>query len=195
MPLDALLPPDSPRVAGLDEQYALALAGLDARLPPILVQRSTMRVVDGAHRLRAARLRRDRTIEVEFFDGTDRESFVRAVEANLRHGLPLTLPDRRAAAGRIVRAFPEWSDRAVAAAVRLSSRRSRRSGRGIGRPAAGRRARGTRRPGQAAESGGGAVARQGSSRAARAPRCGRSRTPRASLWAPPVTCGSGCAAD
>lgn len=122
VPLDALLPPDSPRVAGIDAGHAFTLAGLDTQLSPILVQRSTMRVVDGAHRVRAARLRNDDTIEVEFFEGTDCESFVRAVEANLNHGLPLTLQDRRAAAGRIVRSFPEWSDRAVAAVVGLSSK-------------------------------------------------------------------------
>ncbi|MFC4079746.1 ParB N-terminal domain-containing protein [Amycolatopsis samaneae] len=89
-------------------------------LPPIIVHRATMRVVDGMHRLHAARLRGDTTIDVHFFDGDEHEAFVVAVESNIRHGLPLSLADRKAAAERIVRSHPHWSDRAIAARTGLS---------------------------------------------------------------------------
>ncbi|MHA4950627.1 ParB/RepB/Spo0J family partition protein [Micromonospora sp. SD19] len=78
------------------------------------MHRATMRVVDGAHRLRAAVLRGEETIAVEFFDGDEREVFVAAVRANVGHGLPLTLADREAAAARIIASHPHHSDRAIA---------------------------------------------------------------------------------
>ena len=80
-----------------------------------------MRVIDGMHRLRAAKLRGDETILVRFFDGDDREAFLLSVDANIKHGLPLSRADREAAAGRILMLFPQWSDRAVAAAAGLSA--------------------------------------------------------------------------
>jgi hypothetical protein len=51
---------------------------------------------------------------VRFFAGDDRDAFVHAVRANTTHGLPLSLADRTAAAGRIVLSHPEWSDRVIA---------------------------------------------------------------------------------
>src|SRR5262249_43856292 len=102
VPVGSLLPADSPRVGGerLDHVRALADAAVD--LPPILVHRPSMRVIDGMHRLRAAQLRGERTIEVQFFDGSDDLVFVAAVQANISHGLPLSRADRQAAAVRIL---------------------------------------------------------------------------------------------
>ncbi|MFF4170118.1 ParB/RepB/Spo0J family partition protein [Streptomyces sp. NPDC001744] len=122
VPVDALLEADSPRLAGVDHDHVLLLAGVETALPPIVVHRPTMRVIDGVHRLHAARLNRRGTIPVHWFDGTEREAFLLAVEANNGHGLPLTLADRRASARRILRLWPEWSDRAVAAKVGLSGK-------------------------------------------------------------------------
>jgi hypothetical protein len=79
-----------------------------------------MRVIDGMHRLRAAVLKGCRCIEVEFFDGGDEEAFIRAVEQNVAHGLPLTLADRKAAAARILGWRPALSDRSVASMTGLS---------------------------------------------------------------------------
>ncbi len=81
-----------------------------------------MRVIDGMHRLGAARLRGDEKIEVRFFDGTEHEAFVLAVETNIAHGLPLSRADRARAAERIVVSHPDWSDRAVAALAGLGGR-------------------------------------------------------------------------
>ncbi|GAB3505902.1 ParB/RepB/Spo0J family partition protein [Amycolatopsis cihanbeyliensis] len=112
---------DSPRQAGESDEHIRALAACGA-LPPILVHRPTMRVVDGMHRLRAAVLRGDEDIEVRFVDGSVDDAFVLAVKANIAHGLPLSRADRRAAAERIVNTHPEWSDRAIARAVGLSDK-------------------------------------------------------------------------
>lgn len=110
----SLLPSDSPRIGGEDRAHLLAMAESGAELPPIIVQRSSMRVIDGMHRLRTAELRGEHEIGVRFFDGDDVEAFVLAVKANVTHGLPLTLADRKAAATRILRFRPEWSDRVIA---------------------------------------------------------------------------------
>jgi ParB-like chromosome segregation protein Spo0J len=121
VPVDSLKFADSPRLDGENLEHIRALAGMNAELPPILVHRATMRVIDGMHRLRAAILNHQREIEVRYFDGTDGDAFVAAVTANIGHGLPLSLADREAAAARILDSHPQWSDRAIAEAVGLAS--------------------------------------------------------------------------
>ncbi|MDX5565181.1 winged helix-turn-helix transcriptional regulator [Streptomyces sp. ID05-04B] len=122
VPIASLVPGDSPRLDGQDTEHIARLAELDERLPPILVDRRTMRVIDGMHRLLAACLTGQETIEAEFFDGTPEEGFLRAVEANVTHGLPLSQEDRRAAAARILEAHPQMSDRAIAKASGLGTK-------------------------------------------------------------------------
>lgn len=103
-----------PRTGGVDDAHVLALASASTRLPPIIVHRPTMRVIDGVHRLRAAELAGRTAIAVRFFDGDLDDAFVLAVEANRAHGLPLSLADRKAAAARIIRTHPLRSDRWIA---------------------------------------------------------------------------------
>lgn len=121
VPLSRLLPGDSPRSAP-SAIHVHTLAAIQAPLPPIIVARASMRVIDGLHRLRAAELRGDKTIEVRFFDGAEGDAFVFAVRSNSAHGLPLTLADRKTAALRIIEFRPEWSDRSVAAAAGVSDK-------------------------------------------------------------------------
>lgn len=122
LPIGTLVPADSPRLAGEDTQHVRALADSCTELPPILVHGRTMRVIDGMHRLRAAQLRGEETIRARLFDGDDDAAFVIAVEANVAHGLPLSLADREAAAARIVVSHPQWSDRAIAVVSGLSAK-------------------------------------------------------------------------
>jgi DNA-binding CsgD family transcriptional regulator len=114
VPIASLLAGEPLRSAGCDVEHVMLLAGLESALPPILVERRTMRVIDGLHRLMAAFMRGHQTIEVEFFDGPAEDAFLRAVEANVSHGLPLSLADRRSAVERIVSSHPTLSDRAIA---------------------------------------------------------------------------------
>ncbi|MET9292563.1 ParB N-terminal domain-containing protein [Streptomyces sp. NPDC003077] len=123
LPLALLLTPsDSPRSGGVDTDHVRALAELETRLPPITVHRPTMRVVDGVHRLKAAQLRGDTEIEARLFEGTEEEAFVLAVGKNVRHGLPLTVQERCAAAVRIMSSYPAWSDRRIAETAGLSAK-------------------------------------------------------------------------
>ena len=114
VPVGLLRLGDTPRTGGLSEEHVQALAKADTRLPPIIVHRPTMRVIDGVHRLCAAEFVDHRHIEARFFDGDEDDAFVLAVEANTVNGLPLTLADRKAAAARIIMTHPTRSDRWIA---------------------------------------------------------------------------------
>lgn len=120
VPVHLLRTADSPRLTGVDSEHSQLLAQLDAELPPILVHRPTMRVLDGIHRLDAVRQRGHRTIRVVYHDGSLDEGFAQAVRTNTAHGLPLSLAEREAAATRLLTAFPTWSDRAIAGTAGLA---------------------------------------------------------------------------
>ena len=122
VPLLALRPADSPRLNGEDKAHIARLAETETPLPPILVDKRTMRVIDGMHRLLAASLQGRETIDVTFFDGSDADIFLRAVQANIAHGLPLSQADRRAAAERIIASHPHMSDRAIGHTVGLAAK-------------------------------------------------------------------------
>jgi ParB-like chromosome segregation protein Spo0J len=113
---------DSPRRCGENAGHIRALAESENELPPIIVHRSTMQVIDGVHRLRAAQRRGEEKIAARFFDGDAATSYVLAVEANIKHGLPLSLADRKAAAVRIVHWYPQWSDRMIASVTGLAGK-------------------------------------------------------------------------
>ena len=121
LPLQEISVADSPRLRGVDADHIRFLAEIDGCLPPIIVHKKTRRVIDGAHRVEAARLRGDTTISALMFQGSEQAAFVLAVEANNSHGLPLSLADRRAAAARIFSAYPQWSDRRLASVCGLSA--------------------------------------------------------------------------
>lgn len=122
VPIGAVRISDSPRLSGENLAHLRALAEVDGPLPPIVVHRQTMRVVDGVHRLLAARSRGEDHIEVRFFDGEPDDAFVLAVTLNTSHGLPLTRAERSAAVLRIMRTRPQWSDRAIAMVTGLSDK-------------------------------------------------------------------------
>jgi ParB-like chromosome segregation protein Spo0J len=122
VPVLAVRPADSPRLNGEDKAHIARLAEIEATLPPILVDRRTMRVIDGMHRLIAASLQGRETIDVRFFDGSEADVFLRAVQENVTHGLPLSQADRRAAAARIIASHPHMSDRAIGQAAGLAAK-------------------------------------------------------------------------
>lgn len=122
VPITLLSTSGSPRVSGEDPAHIETLAATETRLPPIIVHRATMRVIDGVHRLRAAEHCGRDEIAVQFFDGAEADAFVLAVKSNIAHGLPLPLSDRKHAAARIVSSHPQWSDRMIAAVTGLAAK-------------------------------------------------------------------------
>ncbi|MFI0449190.1 ParB N-terminal domain-containing protein [Actinomadura sp. 6N118] len=112
----------SPRLDGENLAHVETLVASQAQLPPIIVHRPTMRVLDGMHRLLAAKLQGHQKIAVRFFDGPEEDAFVLAVRSNIAHGLPLSLADRKHAAERVVTSHPQWSDRMIASVTGISAR-------------------------------------------------------------------------
>jgi len=121
MEIGLLVLSGTPRLAGADPEHVEALVAATEPLPPIVVHRPTMRVIDGTHRVQAAVRRGDSVIAGRFFDGTEAEAFVLSVVLNVAHGLPLAFADRKRAAERIATSHPQWSDRRVAAVTGISS--------------------------------------------------------------------------
>jgi hypothetical protein len=81
---------DTQRVASLMR----AIEG-GSKLPPLVVCRSTKKIVDGVHRHQVALRREDPTIAVEFRDyATDAERYKDAVLLNSAHGLPFREVDK-----------------------------------------------------------------------------------------------------
>ncbi|MFH8617269.1 ParB/RepB/Spo0J family partition protein [Streptomyces sp. NPDC017979] len=120
--VDSLVLDGSPRLSSPDQAHVRMLAETKSVLPPITVHRPTLRVIDGVHRVHAARVNGRSEVPARLLDCDRATAFVLAVKANVAHGLPLSRADRTAAATRIIEAFPQWSDRAVAAAVGISDK-------------------------------------------------------------------------
>ena len=122
VPIGELEVGPSQRERGIDPAHVAALAEVAECWPPILVNRSDRVVIDGQHRIAAAKQLGLRELRVTWFDGSREESYLEFVRSNMSHGLPLTLPERRRAARRFVSSCPDLSDRGVAAACGLSPR-------------------------------------------------------------------------
>ena len=112
----------SPRSRGEDEAHVRRLVETEWPLPPIVVHRRTMRIIDGYHRVSAATRKGFDEIQAYLVDGSDESTFIIAVQANVAHGLPLSLSDRRAAAAKILQTHAHWSDRAIGATTGLSAK-------------------------------------------------------------------------
>jgi hypothetical protein len=110
----------SPRTSPHDPDHVSALADVLPELPPILVHKPSMRVIDGEHRVVAARALGHLCIPTSFFEGDEFEAEVEAVRRNTVHGKPLTHDERQTAAIRILRRTAEWSDRRIALVCGLS---------------------------------------------------------------------------
>lgn len=111
----------SPRFGTRDRDHVRALAECFDQLPPILVYEPSNEVVDGIHRVMAARQLGLATIRGRVLQGPEDEAYIAGVSANIAHGKPLTVAERRAAARRILASHPEWSDRRIGMLCGLSS--------------------------------------------------------------------------
>jgi ParB-like chromosome segregation protein Spo0J len=103
-----------------DADHVRVLADSFGDLPPILVHLNSMKVIDGIHRMHAAKLLGHPTIPCRFFDGTVEEALIEAIRANAGHSKPLTFREREGAAGALLRLDLAWSDRRIAKTCGLS---------------------------------------------------------------------------
>jgi ParB-like chromosome segregation protein Spo0J len=118
--LAELRPAPSLRANGLDPEHVTRLSEIADRWPAIVVQRSDLTVIDGQHRVAAARRLGITHVRAVFFDGSNDDAYVEFVRRNVGHGLPLSLEERRAAVQRIVRTHADRSDRSIAALCGVS---------------------------------------------------------------------------
>jgi ParB-like chromosome segregation protein Spo0J len=108
------------RERGIDPSHVAALAEVPEAWPPILVARADHSIIDGQHRVAAARDLGLVNIRASFFDGSPDDAYIEFVRRNVGHGLPLGLAERRHAARRMLAADPSRSDRGIAKVCGLS---------------------------------------------------------------------------
>jgi hypothetical protein len=125
------------RVRGIDESHVMTLSTLHGSLPPIVVSRADMTIIDGAHRVASARRLGLHVIAAEFFDGDRLEAFGEFVRRNAHGGLEVAAEDRRDGVLRALASAPEWSDRRVAQLCGVSPKMVARLRRGRSSPQAG----------------------------------------------------------
>jgi ParB-like chromosome segregation protein Spo0J len=119
-PVSALRAGRSPRRGPVRAEHVEALMAAKGAWPPLLVQDRSLAVIDGHHRLAAARALGMPAVWVIYFDGDDGAAELEAVRRNIAHGLTLTLAERKQAAQRVVVRFPDWSDGRIAELCGLS---------------------------------------------------------------------------
>jgi ParB-like chromosome segregation protein Spo0J len=112
----------SPRSSEPSPQRVRLVAAMIDSCPPIIVERSSCSIVDGVHRVLAARTLGRKTIRARLFEGSHGDAIVVAIRANVVHGLPLTLAEREAGAQRILSIHPQWSDRRIGEVCGLSGK-------------------------------------------------------------------------
>jgi hypothetical protein len=117
--VDTLSPGFSARRT-LNLGHVSALMEVGGSWPPLLVHRSSMKVIDGMHRLAAAGRLGLVTVQATMFDGSEDEARVEAIRRNVEHGLPLTLSERKRGAIELLRRHLSWSDRRIAEICGLS---------------------------------------------------------------------------
>lgn len=120
VPIESLRFGLSPRNENHDPEHAAALVEVLDKVPPILVHTPTLRVIDGVHRVEAARLAGRKTLPALMFDGDETLARIEAVRSNILHGKPLTLAERESAAVQFLGLVPDWSDRRIADVSGLS---------------------------------------------------------------------------
>lgn len=115
VPVDRIvLTEDTLRDRPLDDDHVALLADVLDETPLVVVQRGSLRLIDGRHRLEAARRRDQAHITVEVVDIDDALLIAERIRRNAAHGLPLTRAERRRAIEALLDRHPEWSDRRIA---------------------------------------------------------------------------------
>jgi ParB-like chromosome segregation protein Spo0J len=111
----------SPR-RGLDPRTVQAFVAAQGDWPAIVVHRQTMTVVDGTHRVVAARRLGLAEVAAVFFDGSAEDARLEAIRANVADGSGLTLAERKQAGSLVLTWRFSWSDRRIAAFCGLSAK-------------------------------------------------------------------------
>lgn len=122
--LDDLVPGPRIREADLNVVHVAQLVESVEHLPPVLVRRVAdgFEILDGHHRVAALRRSGADSVLAHVVTCTDAEALAFAVEANVAHGLPLSLADKKRNAEALLVADPDLSDREVGRICGLSDK-------------------------------------------------------------------------
>ena len=104
----------NPRMHGVDADIVEFYASMFQEViwPPILVHRATNKLLDGWHRIEAAKRAGVYSLPVQWVDAEEHELFAYAVKANLGHGVHLTKEERLKAIARLQR--ESWNNDRIA---------------------------------------------------------------------------------
>jgi ParB-like chromosome segregation protein Spo0J len=108
------------RTPELQDDHVRVLAELNGRWPPIIVARDGFWVIDGRHRAAAAKRSGMTEVRALLFEGSREDAYLKFLESNMRHGLPLSLVERERAGSTLLVTHPDWSDRRIAELCALS---------------------------------------------------------------------------
>ena len=111
---------DGPDLRALDDAHIERLTEVLDDLPPVIVEATTGAVIDGKHRVEAARRRRRLHVDARLVQLAPGEALAAAAHLNSRHGLPLTMEEKKTAAHRLLQEDPSRSNGLVGRLVGLS---------------------------------------------------------------------------
>ena len=117
---DLIGAPLGPRLRGIDAHWVAILEELGPDAWPSILVDGEGRVIDGWHRIEAARGHSLEELTVEVRAVESEGEFLEAAALANRHGLPLRASERRMAAESLLILSPGWSDRRIAMAVGVS---------------------------------------------------------------------------
>ena len=103
----------NPRLHGVDDEMVEHYTTIfrDVAWPPILVDRATNKLLDGWHRIAAAKRSGVYSLAVQYIDAEEHELFAWAVKANLGHGVHLKKEERLKAIARLQRG--SWNNERI----------------------------------------------------------------------------------
>ncbi len=126
----------------LSDRRVASLASDHMRWDPIVVSGRTGRVIDGRHRVAAARALGWTTIRATVFEGDADAESDEFVRLNAQGVLPVDRSQRQAAARRLLERHPDWADRRVGEVCGMSPKTIARlrssAGRSVGETRVGR---------------------------------------------------------
>ena len=112
----------NPRLHGVDQEVVEHYASIFKEViwPPILVDRASRRLIDGWHRVEAAKRVGVYSLPVQWVDAKEDELFALAIKANLAHGIRLSREERFKAIVRLQR--EGWTPDRIAEVLGVSEK-------------------------------------------------------------------------
>lgn len=109
------------RLGRISRDHIRDLVQSEGNWPALIIRRADNTIIDGFYRYLAAKELGLGCLNCVYLDVGPEAAFLEALRRNVQHGLPLSLQERKVAAGRILSLCPKWSDRRVGELCGLSA--------------------------------------------------------------------------